>query len=268
MQHRTIAAGALVAMTVIGYAEAADIGAGKAIAEGVCAACHGVNGVSVAPAIPNLAGQRPLYIGKQLSAYREGSRKHRIMGALAGQLDKAAAADVAAYYGSLPGAPVGAANSKPPARFIAKRVKLPADLSGFRHYMTFNHQGRKELRKVYANGAALAAAKAGRELPDGAVIVVEAFKTRPGADGKPVAGADGLWLAGARAGFTAMERQAGWGDDFHPAIRNGNWHYAAFAADRSPRPNLSQASCLACHKPLAGDSYLFSLKELKAAAAK
>jgi hypothetical protein len=31
---------------------------------------------------------------------------------------------------------------------------------------------------------------------------------------------------------------------------------------------VNQASCLACHKPLAKDSYLFSMKELRAAASK
>ena len=36
----------------------ADLAAGKARVEAVCAACHGANGVSVSDTIPNLAGQR------------------------------------------------------------------------------------------------------------------------------------------------------------------------------------------------------------------
>lgn len=149
---------------------------------------------------------------------------------------------------------MGAPDSEPPANFIAKRVALPADLSGFTHYMTFNHKRRKQLRKVYANQVAVEAARAGRQLPDGSVIVVEAFKAKRGPDNKPVVGADGSYVSVGRAGFTAMERQAGWGDDFAGLIRNGNWHYAVFKADRSERPNINQASCLACHKPFAGDS--------------
>ena len=125
-----------------------------------------------------------------------------------------AMADVAAFYASLPGAPVGAANSKPPAKFIAKRVSLPADLSGFTHYMTFNHKRRKQLRKVYANRVAIEAAKADRALPDGSVIVVEAFKAKMGPDKKPIVGADEFYVSTGRAGFTAMERQSGWGGDF------------------------------------------------------
>ena len=46
----------VVAVLVIPVAAtAADIEAGKAKVQTVCAACHGVNGVSVSDSIPNLA---------------------------------------------------------------------------------------------------------------------------------------------------------------------------------------------------------------------
>ena len=45
-----------VALTPLTGAQ--DLAAGKARAEAVCAACHGVNGVSVSDTIPNLAGQK------------------------------------------------------------------------------------------------------------------------------------------------------------------------------------------------------------------
>lgn len=38
----------------------------------VCAACHGAKGVSVNPEWPNLAGQHPGYLVKQLQAYQHG----------------------------------------------------------------------------------------------------------------------------------------------------------------------------------------------------
>jgi hypothetical protein len=65
-----------------------------------------------------------------------------------------------------------------------------------------------------------------------------------------------------------MERHAGWGQDFPDILRNGDWHYAVFKAGKSLKPNVNQATCLACHKPLAKDSYVFSLKPLQAAARK
>ena len=48
----------------------ADAAAGKARVEAVCGACHGVNGVSVADNIPNLAGQRVAYLEAQLRALK------------------------------------------------------------------------------------------------------------------------------------------------------------------------------------------------------
>ncbi len=48
-------------------------------------------------------------------------------------------------------------------------------------------------------------------------------------------------------------------------LKNANWNYAIFRLDKKHRPGANQAECLACHKPLDGTSYLFTLKELAAA---
>jgi cytochrome c553 len=266
LRHVLLSAPVAICLAVPGHA--ADPVNGKEIAQTVCAACHGANGVSVSPGVPNLAAQRAGYIVKQLKDYRSEKRKHGIMSGLVGSLSDATFEDVAAYFASLPGAPDGAAKSKPPANYIAKRVALPSDLLGFTHYYTFNHQGRKQLRNVYANKVAMDAARAGKDLPDGSVLVVEAFAAEIGADKKPVVGADGFYVASGRAGYTAMERRSGWGQDFPGMIRNGDWQYGVFKADGSPRPNVNQASCLSCHLPHAKNSYVFTLKQLRDAAGK
>ncbi len=265
MKTRHLGLGAVLAVGLISTGNAADVAAGKTLAGAVCGACHGVNGVSISPGLPNLAAQRASYIAKQLKAFASKKRKHPMMSPLAAKLSAAQIADVAAYYASLPGAPDGKAKSKPLARYIAKRIVLPANLDGFTHYLTFNHKRRKQLRKVYANKVALDAARAGTELPDGSVIVVEAFKAKMGPDKKPVVGSDGFFISTGRAGFTAMERQAGWGNDFPGLVRNANWHYGVFKPDRSARP-VNQGTCLTCHLPHANNSYLFTLKALKKAA--
>ena len=54
---KLIALSALLA--VAPFAQAADVAAGKARAEAVCAACHGANGVSVSDNIPTLPGSAP-----------------------------------------------------------------------------------------------------------------------------------------------------------------------------------------------------------------
>jgi len=75
---------------------------GRAKAQEVCVACHGEQGVSVAPEYPNLAGQSGAAIYKQLSDYRSGSRTNQLMTDIAKALDEATLADVAAYYAAQP----------------------------------------------------------------------------------------------------------------------------------------------------------------------
>src|SRR5262245_28149451 len=64
----------------------ADLARGKQIATTVCAACHGADGTSVAPANPNLAGQGAEYIAAQLAAYKSGARPNPIMQGMAAGL--------------------------------------------------------------------------------------------------------------------------------------------------------------------------------------
>jgi cytochrome c553 len=75
---------------------------GRAKAQEVCVACHGEQGVSVAPQYPNLAGQSGAAIYKQLNDYRSGSRTNQLMTDIAKALDEATLADVAAYYAAQP----------------------------------------------------------------------------------------------------------------------------------------------------------------------
>src|SRR3974390_847826 len=55
---------------------AADISAGKVVADRECKGCHGLDGKGTAPGIPNLAGQRGRYIMAALKEYKEGTRTH------------------------------------------------------------------------------------------------------------------------------------------------------------------------------------------------
>lgn len=69
-----------------------------------CAACHGPAGVSNNPLWPNLAGQKPDYLAKQLKAFREDARKDLLMGPIAKNLTDTEMQDLAAYFASLPAA--------------------------------------------------------------------------------------------------------------------------------------------------------------------
>jgi cytochrome c553 len=63
--------------------------------------CHGAQGMSRSDA-PNLAGQYPEVIRKQLLDYKSGNRANPIMVALATSLSEENIADLAAYYATLP----------------------------------------------------------------------------------------------------------------------------------------------------------------------
>jgi cytochrome c553 len=66
-----------------------------------CTMCHGAQGMSSSDA-PNLAGQYPEVIIKQLDDYRSGKRGSSIMAAISEHLSDKDIADLAAYYAYLP----------------------------------------------------------------------------------------------------------------------------------------------------------------------
>jgi cytochrome c553 len=251
-----------VVLAVAPVAQAADVEAGKAKVAAVCAACHGASGVSVSDTIPNLAAQRAGYIEAQLKALKEGTRKNPIMNAIAAQLSADDIANVAAYFSSQPGAATGAKSVFLPN--VAKtHVTFPEGYKGtFVKYHTINFPATKQVRYYYANKAAVAAAKAGKPLPDGSVLFAEVYAAKLDADKNPAMGSDGFYVADKLLFYSAMATGAGWGKDIPDMLRNGDWNYAVFTTDKKHRPGVNQAECLACHKPLDNMSYTFTLKQL------
>ena len=67
----------------------------------VCGSCHGANGVSPDPMVPNLAGQEPHYLVSAITAYRDHERNHQDMIAYKSDTE---IEDIAAYYAVQAGA--------------------------------------------------------------------------------------------------------------------------------------------------------------------
>lgn len=86
----------------------ARAGAGKAA---VCAACHGAQGVAVAPNFPNLAGQSASYLYAQLREFHDGQRSDPVMTGQAAALSDGDMRDLASYYASLAPKPAGQADA-------------------------------------------------------------------------------------------------------------------------------------------------------------
>lgn len=95
--------GAIMLMGVTAPATAdGDPGDGREKAK-TCEACHGLDGKSVEPAYPNLAGQYESYLIKALSDYRSGARSDAIMQSFAANLSNQDIEDLAAWYASQEG---------------------------------------------------------------------------------------------------------------------------------------------------------------------
>jgi cytochrome c553 len=67
-----------------------------------CFGCHGVDGNSVDPQYPRLAGQYNLYLQQVLHEYKDGRRNNPIMKGMVATLSDQDIEDVATYFSSLP----------------------------------------------------------------------------------------------------------------------------------------------------------------------
>jgi len=240
----------------------AAAGKGKSLA---CAACH----ITSDPAseAPRLSGQHAGYLAGQLEAFKRGDRANPLMNAVARQLSSVDIANLAAFWSGQPaGAGVDDALWPPAAVAAIKRSHMgfPSDFpDGFVLFLTSNIAGQNTIRKTYINKIGFQAARAHKPLPDGSVILVIVCAARLGADHKPVLDKDNRWVIEKITSYAGMEARAGWGRDIPELLRNANWNYTMFTAGKVPRAEQSQAVCLACHKPQAAVSYLFSFNELQ-----
>jgi cytochrome c553 len=228
---------ALALVSTTAYAGDPAAGKTKSLA---CQTCH------VAANGPHLVGQREAYVVEQLTAFKSGDRKNDFMTPIAKQLSEADIADLAAYW-SAQAAGTDATIPAAVAAIKKPRMAFPKNFpAGFSVYRSEADAVHHTTSKSYANAIAVAAAKAHKPLPAGSAIIVE----NDGADGKPTA-------------YSGMEAHAGWGKDIPALLENGDWSYNLWTADRSPKPDVNQAVCLACHKPAAATSYVFTLDKIK-----
>ena len=213
-----------------------------------CQACHGTNGVNASPDIPNLAGQKKLYLAAQLHAFKSGERKHELMNAIAGQLS---GTDIDALAGYWSNVPVSADSAASTAAASTSPMTFPAGFPrDFVMYRSDTDAQSKSVSRFYANELAAGAARAGTPLPAGAVIVVANYSS----DMKVVS-------------YSAMESRAGWGEAVPGLLRNGDWRYALFDGHEQRSDRFNYAKCLACHKPAEKQSFVFTLDALAKAQA-
>jgi cytochrome c553 len=95
-----VASNVVLERSMTRLADTASVGRGATLALN-CTMCHGAQGLSTSNA-PNLAGQYPEVVIKQLEDYKSGKRVHALMQGLAKPMSDENIRDLAAYYASLP----------------------------------------------------------------------------------------------------------------------------------------------------------------------
>jgi cytochrome c553 len=103
-------------------ASAESIGRGATLALR-CTMCHGARGLSPADT-PNLAGQYPVTIYKELVDFKTGARTSAVMAPLVADLSDADMRDLAAYYAYLPRVTSSGPAAGEPPRIVASGAPL------------------------------------------------------------------------------------------------------------------------------------------------
>ena len=109
------------------------------------------------------------------------------------------------------------------------------------------------------------AARRDQPMPSGTVFTVVRYAAQLDAQGNPIKGADGQFVKGELLGYAVMEKRTGWGSEYPDALRNGEWEYRAFTAEKKPNENVKLTACFECHKPTASHDFVYSYDKLKSA---
>jgi cytochrome c553 len=87
------------------HARAIELGRDRTL---LCAQCHGEDGNSRMPEVPNVAGQNPTYLLEQVDKFADGRRKNFVMQSLTRDFSMEDKVNIAVYYASMPVKPVSA----------------------------------------------------------------------------------------------------------------------------------------------------------------
>ena len=144
-------------------------------------------------------------------------------------------------------------------------VVFPENYAKGMLYTTVDRADNKQYRELYATPEAIEAVKAGKPIPSGTVLTLVQYKAKLDAAGQPEKDANGRFIKGDLIGYTVMEKRAGWGGEYTDDVRNGEWEYQAFKADKTVNDKAVLKNCFACHRPLDKQDFVFSLDKMKTA---
>jgi plastocyanin len=146
------------------------------------------------------------------------------------------------------------------------KISFPASYKDGVLYTIVDRHDTKQYRELWGTAPAVAAMKAGQPLPSGSVLTLVQYKAQVDAAGNPVKGPDGRFVRGDLIAYTVMEKRSGWGTEYPAELRNGEWEYAAFAADMKLNEKANYKACFECHKPHEKTDFIIAHTKLVAVA--
>ena len=149
------------------------------------------------------------------------------------------------------------------ARAGGENVKFPENYAKGVLYTTVDRADNKQYRELYSTPEAIAAVKAGQLIPSGTVLTLVQYKAKLDASGNPEKDANGRFIKGDLVAYTVMEKRTGWGKEYADDIRNGEWEYQAFKADKTVNDKAKLSNCFTCHKPYDKQDFVFSFEAMK-----
>lgn len=143
-----------------------------------------------------------------------------------------------------------------------ERIAFPTDYKSFTNYLSLDRvQNHDQIIRLFANDMALDAASAGKELPNGSILVGEIYAAKKDKDGNVATSSLDRRIRGKLAAVAVMQKGDGWGASFPDEFRNGDWDFAIFSPD-GKRLDKDLNACRQCHAPLGDKQHVFSLEHL------
>jgi hypothetical protein len=130
----------------------------------------------------------------------------------------------------------------------AHLVEFPENLEEGIVFATYDRGDIHE--NIYVNSReAIEAVQSGEELPSGTVITLEGFRD------------------GELEHYLVMEKRNGWGSQYSPEERTGEWEFQAFTPDRVVMEDgiggEALGRCYSCHANQERDQYMNSMDQMK-----
>jgi Cytochrome P460 len=155
-----------------------------------------------------------------------------------------------------------------PQNYAADVMYTTVDLPVSTPPWTTGLESTAQFRKHYATVGAIKALRNGEPIPSGSVITVVKHRAQLDTQGNPLRHDNGRFVKGDLIGFSVMEKRTGWGAEYPPEIRTGEWKFQEFTANGKPDDRVHPLACMQCHRSQAGTDFLFTFVKIKAVFAK